>query len=101
MKATILNSAATCAHVQFGSRRGTFCCCLWFTTAVCVGVSAEMEPDVLEEDVFQDEVVSSFLSPLQTDSMDFPDTPVSFTHITNVPNHSAKPQFLLLSGGQI
>ncbi|XP_028998885.1 active breakpoint cluster region-related protein [Betta splendens] len=37
----------------------------------------EVEPDVLEEDVFQDEVVSSFLSPLQTESIDFPDTPTS------------------------
>ncbi|XP_018551974.1 active breakpoint cluster region-related protein isoform X1 [Lates calcarifer] len=40
-----------------------------------VPVVVEAEPDVLEEDVFQEEAVSCFLSPLQTESIDFPDTP--------------------------
>lgn len=35
------------------------------------------EADVLEEDVFPEEAVSCFLSPLNTESVDFPDTPVS------------------------
>lgn len=56
---------------------------------VCVSVLVEAEPDVLEEDVFQDEVVPSFLSPLQAESIDFPDTPVSFMYITNVLHHLA------------
>lgn len=51
---------------------------------VCVSVVVETEPGVLEEDVFPEEDVSSFLSPLQTESIDFPITPVSFMHITNV-----------------
>ncbi|XP_041842653.1 active breakpoint cluster region-related protein isoform X2 [Melanotaenia boesemani] len=38
-------------------------------------VPVEEEVDVLEEDVFQEEAVSSFLSPLNTESIDFPDTP--------------------------
>ncbi|XP_041821379.1 breakpoint cluster region protein isoform X2 [Chelmon rostratus] len=33
------------------------------------------ETDVLEEDVFQEEAVSCFLSPLHSESLDFPDTP--------------------------
>ncbi|XP_040887801.1 active breakpoint cluster region-related protein [Toxotes jaculatrix] len=37
----------------------------------------EAEMDVLEEDVFQEEAVSCLLSPLQAESIDFPDTPTS------------------------
>lgn len=43
---------------------------------VCV-VTVEEEHDVLEEDVFQEEVVSCFLSPLHAESVDYPETPVS------------------------
>lgn len=42
-----------------------------------VEVEAEAEAEVLEEDVFPEEAVSCFLSPLNTESLDFPDTPVS------------------------
>ncbi|KAM4536877.1 active breakpoint cluster region-related protein isoform 3-T3 [Odontesthes bonariensis] len=35
----------------------------------------EEEAEVLEEDVFQEEAVSCFLSPLNTEGVDFPDTP--------------------------
>ncbi|XP_070848817.1 active breakpoint cluster region-related protein isoform X2 [Chaetodon trifascialis] len=38
-------------------------------------VPVEAEADVLEEDVFQEEAVSCFLSPLHSESLDFPDTP--------------------------
>ncbi|XP_072232517.1 active breakpoint cluster region-related protein [Leuresthes tenuis] len=38
-------------------------------------VPVEEEADVLDEDVFQEEAVSCFLSPLNTESVDFPDTP--------------------------
>ncbi|XP_076581250.1 active breakpoint cluster region-related protein isoform X2 [Chaetodon auriga] len=38
-------------------------------------VPVEEEADVLEEDVFQEEAVSCFLSPLHSESLDFPDTP--------------------------
>ncbi|XP_026209151.1 active breakpoint cluster region-related protein isoform X2 [Anabas testudineus] len=38
-------------------------------------IPVETEPEVLEEDVFPEEVVTSFLSPLQAESIDFPDTP--------------------------
>nr|XP_020467023.1 active breakpoint cluster region-related protein-like [Monopterus albus] len=37
----------------------------------------EPESDVLEEDVFQEEAESCLLSPLQVESIDFPDTPMS------------------------
>ncbi|XP_069563754.1 active breakpoint cluster region-related protein [Brachyistius frenatus] len=40
-----------------------------------VPVEAETETDVLEEDVFQEEAVSCLLSPLNAETMDFPDTP--------------------------
>ncbi|XP_071315581.1 active breakpoint cluster region-related protein isoform X2 [Trachinotus anak] len=42
-----------------------------------VPVVVEAEPDILEEDVFQEEAVSCFLSPLQAENIDFPDTPTS------------------------
>ncbi|XP_044041038.1 active breakpoint cluster region-related protein isoform X3 [Siniperca chuatsi] len=38
-------------------------------------VPVEAETDVLEEDVFQEEAVSCYLSPLLSESVDFPDTP--------------------------
>ncbi|XP_070711068.1 active breakpoint cluster region-related protein [Pempheris klunzingeri] len=38
-------------------------------------IPVEPEADVLEEDVFQEEAVSCFLSPLLSESVDFPDTP--------------------------
>ncbi|XP_070786126.1 active breakpoint cluster region-related protein isoform X2 [Enoplosus armatus] len=38
-------------------------------------VPVEAETDVLEEDVFQEEAESCFLSPLLSESIDFPDTP--------------------------
>ncbi|XP_028284942.1 active breakpoint cluster region-related protein [Parambassis ranga] len=41
-----------------------------------VPVETEREMDVLEEDVFQEEA-AGFLSPLNTESIDFPDTPTS------------------------
>ncbi|XP_038588586.1 active breakpoint cluster region-related protein isoform X2 [Micropterus salmoides] len=40
-----------------------------------VPVVADAETDVLEEDVFQEEAVSGYLSPLLSESLDFPDTP--------------------------
>ncbi|CAG5929196.1 unnamed protein product [Menidia menidia] len=40
-------------------------------------VPVEEETEVLEEDVFQEEAVSCYLSPLNTESIDFPDTPTS------------------------
>ncbi|CAK6952901.1 active breakpoint cluster region-related protein [Scomber scombrus] len=40
-------------------------------------VPVEVEPDVLEEDVFQEEVVSCFFSPLHAESVDFPETPTT------------------------
>lgn len=42
-----------------------------------VSAAVAEEADVLEEDVFPEEAVSCFLSPLNTESVDFPDTPVS------------------------
>ncbi|XP_051284797.1 active breakpoint cluster region-related protein isoform X1 [Dicentrarchus labrax] len=42
-----------------------------------VPVVVEAEADVLEEDVFQEEAVSCYLSPLHSESLDFPDTPTS------------------------
>ncbi|XP_011485830.1 active breakpoint cluster region-related protein isoform X1 [Oryzias latipes] len=39
-------------------------------------VSAEAETDITEEDVFQEEVVSSFLSTMNIESIDLPDTPL-------------------------
>ncbi|XP_039996245.1 active breakpoint cluster region-related protein isoform X3 [Xiphias gladius] len=38
-------------------------------------VPVEAETEVLEEDVFQEEAVSCFLSPFQAESIDFPETP--------------------------
>ena len=54
--------------------------------AYCVSVVVEAETEVLEEEVFQEEVMPCFLSPLQAESIDFPDTPVSsrFIHIEHV-----------------
>lgn len=49
----------------------------YYVLCVCVTVEVEAEADVLEEDVFQEEAVSCLLSPLQAESLDFPDTPVS------------------------
>lgn len=67
-----------------------------------MSVVVETEPEVLEEDVFPEEVVTSFLSPLQAESIDFPDTPVSFMHIINVRRHAAgSVQFLFFACGQI
>ncbi|XP_059211105.1 active breakpoint cluster region-related protein [Centropristis striata] len=40
-------------------------------------VLVEAEAEVLEEDVFQEEAASWFLSPLHGESIDFPDTPTS------------------------
>ncbi|XP_051799992.1 active breakpoint cluster region-related protein isoform X2 [Acanthochromis polyacanthus] len=40
-------------------------------------VPVETDTDVLEEDVFREEAESCFLSPLITESIDFPDTPTS------------------------
>nr|XP_046237451.1 active breakpoint cluster region-related protein isoform X2 [Scatophagus argus] len=40
-----------------------------------VPVVVEAETDALEEDVFQEEGLSCFLSPLHPESLDFPDTP--------------------------
>ncbi|KAM3857431.1 active breakpoint cluster region-related protein [Diretmus argenteus] len=40
-----------------------------------IPVEVEADCDVLEEDVFQEESVACLLSPLHTDSVDFPDTP--------------------------
>ncbi|KAG7243436.1 hypothetical protein INR49_011893 [Caranx melampygus] len=40
-------------------------------------VEVEPEAEVLEEDVFQEEAVACLLSPLNTESLDFPDTPTS------------------------
>lgn len=66
-----------------------------------MSVVVEAEPDVLEEDVFQEEAVSCFLSPLQTESIDFPDTPVSshFIPITDNILHCSVDslQFLLFA----
>lgn len=42
-----------------------------------VPVVAEAEADVLEEDVFQEEAVSCLLSPLHSESIDFPESPTS------------------------
>ncbi|XP_067435872.1 breakpoint cluster region protein [Thunnus thynnus] len=42
-----------------------------------IPVEVEPQPDVLEEDVFQEEAVSCLLSPLQAECLDFPDTPTS------------------------
>lgn len=47
---------------------------------------SDREPDPLEEDVFQEESEGFLLSPLQTDSVDLPDTPVSqhtMVHVTH------------------
>ena len=53
---------------------------------MCLPVEAEAEADVLEEDVFPEEAVSCLLSPLHSDSVDFPESPVSLhaftSHIT-------------------
>ncbi|KAM4611554.1 active breakpoint cluster region-related protein [Polymixia lowei] len=40
-----------------------------------IPVEVEEDTDVLDEDVFQEETAACPLSPLQTESMDFPDTP--------------------------
>ncbi|KAM7377269.1 hypothetical protein PAMA_013864 [Pampus argenteus] len=42
-----------------------------------VPVEVETEPEVLEEDVFQEEAMSCLLTPLQAECLDFPDTPTS------------------------
>uniref|UniRef100_A0A3P9D496 Si:dkey-33c9.6 n=1 Tax=Maylandia zebra TaxID=106582 RepID=A0A3P9D496_9CICH len=42
-----------------------------------VSAAVAEEADVLEEDVFPEEAVSCFLSPLNTESVDFPDTPTT------------------------
>ncbi|KAM3590067.1 uncharacterized protein V6R79_003178 [Siganus canaliculatus] len=42
-----------------------------------VAVVAEPDADVLEEDVFHEEAVSCLLSPLHSETLDFPDTPTS------------------------
>ncbi|XP_067380412.1 active breakpoint cluster region-related protein isoform X2 [Channa argus] len=44
-----------------------------------IPVVVEAEADVLEEDVFQEEGGSCFLSPLPGDTIDLPDTPTLFT----------------------
>lgn len=43
---------------------------------VCVDLAVEARGDILE-DVFHEEAVSCFLSPLSSESIDFPDTLVS------------------------
>lgn len=61
------------------------------------------EADIMEEDVFHEEGVSSFLSTMNIESIDLPDTPVSsprFKHVTNVSSHSAQdPNFPIFSFG--
>lgn len=49
---------------------------------MCLSVVAEAEADVLEEDVFQEEAVSCLLSPLHSESIDFPESPVSLHAFT-------------------
>ena len=72
------------------------------SSLIFVFVAVEGEPEVLEEDVFQEEAVSCFSSPLNTESIDFPDTPVSlhFSRDTNVSCHSVGSlRFLIFSSG--
>ncbi len=76
VKSCFLNSVHTS---KVGADMGNYsiCCFIVSVVCACVSVVVEAEADVLEEDVFQEEAESCLFSPLHSETIDFPDTPVS------------------------